>query len=232
MSTAVKSPVWLISRFQPTYKWFLALVVVVVLALGWRLPALGFIVPVAMAAGMGGGFWRGRWVCGNLCPRGSLLDTWLGALNRRPVPAWMTRPAVRWSVLVVLIGFMVAQLTVDPGNWRHWGIVFWRMCLITTVAALGLAATYAPRGWCRICPVGTVAAQVGGDKQPLRIAAACRACGLCEQACPMQLTIAEHRHAGQLPARDCLKCSTCVKACPGRMLSWSAPGARDTRSAA
>lgn len=224
MPAITKAVPWVPIRFQPNYKWFLALVVVVVFAIGWHFQGLGFVVPVAMAAGMGGGFLRGRWVCGNLCPRGSLLDTWLGSLNRRPIPEWMMRPAVRWGVLVLLIGFMVAQLTVDPGNWQHWGIVFWRMCLITTVAAVGLAITYAPRSWCRICPVGTVAAQVGGYKQPLQIASDCRACGLCEQACSMQFTIATHRHAGQLPERDCLKCSTCIKACPSQMLSWSSSG--------
>lgn len=220
MSVAVNSLPWLQAKFQPAYKWLLALVVVVVLLLGWRFPALGFAVPVAMVAGMGGGVFRGRWVCGNLCPRGSLLDTWLGALPRRPLPAWLTRPAVRWAVLTALIGLMIAQLTADPGNWRHWGIVFWRMCLVTTSAAVFLAVTYASRGWCNICPVGTVAARVGGDRQPLQIASSCRACGRCEQACPMQFDIAVHRQAGQLPHRDCLKCSACVKACPGLALSW------------
>jgi len=221
MSVAVVHWLWPATKLQSAYKWLLAIVVVVVLALGWRFPALGFVVPVAMATGIGGGFFRGRWVCGNLCPRGSLLDTWLGSLPRRPLPEWMSNPAVRWGILLVLIGLMVTQLTVDPGNWRHWGIVFWRMCLITTTAALALAVTYAPRGWCGICPVGTVAAQVGGDKQPLQIASSCRACGVCEQACPMQFDIIDHRHAGQLPHRDCLKCSICVKACPGQALSWS-----------
>ena len=220
MSEAVNHSPWLVTKFQPTYKWLLALVVVVVIMLGWRFPVLGFVVPVAMVAGMGGGFFRGRWICGNLCPRGSLLDTWFSVLPRRTLPEWMGRSDVRWEVLTVLIGLMVAQLAVEPGNWRHWGIVFWRMCMVTTTAALALAVTYAPRGWCGICPVGTVAAQVGGDKQPLQIASSCRACGLCEQVCPMQLDIADHRHAGQLPHRDCLKCSTCVKACPGQALSW------------
>jgi polyferredoxin len=221
MSVAVNHSPWPTTRFQPAYKWLLAFVVAAVLLLGWRFPAFGFVVPAAMAAGMGGGFLRGRWVCGNLCPRGSLLDTWLGALPRRPLPEGLTRPVVRWGVLAALIGLMVVQLAVDPGNWRHWGIVFWRMCLVTTTAALALAFTYAARGWCRICPVGTVAARAGGEKLPLRIAPSCRACGRCEQACPMQFAIAVHRHAGRLSERDCLKCSTCVKACPSRALGWA-----------
>jgi len=220
MSVAVNSLPLLIVKLQPTYKWLLSLVVVVVLLLGWRYPALGFVVPVAMAAGMGGGIFRGRWVCGNLCPRGSLFDTWLGFLPRRPVPEWMTRAPFRWGVLAVLIGLMVAQLASDPGDWRHWGVVFWRMCLVTTTVALFLAVVYAPRGWCGICPVGTVAARAGGGKMTLQIAPSCRACGRCEQACPMQFEIAAHRQTGTLPHRDCLKCSTCVKACPGQALSW------------
>lgn len=220
MPVAVTTASLLSVRFQPAYKWLLALIVIAVLLLGWRFPILGFTVPVAMLAGMGGGLFRGRWVCGNLCPRGSLLDTWLGALPRRPFPDWMTRPAVRWGVLTVLIGLMVAQLAADPGDWRHWGVVFWRMCLVTTAAAFVLAVSFTSRGWCRICPVGTVAAKAGGERMPLRIAATCRACGLCEQACPMQFDIALYRQTGTLPHRDCLKCSSCVKACPGQALGW------------
>ena len=184
MATAVQNAASLTVKFQPAYKWLLALIVVVVLLLGWRYPALGFVVPVAMGAGMAGGVFRGRWVCGNLCPRGSLFDTWLGALPRRPVPAWMTRPAFRWGILVALIGLMVAQIAVDPGRWQHWGVVFWRMCLLTTLAGLVLAALFTSRGWCHICPVGTVAAQAGVGKLPLQIATACRGCGRCVSVCP------------------------------------------------
>lgn len=220
MSVAATSSSLLVVRFQPGYKWLLSLVVVTVLLLGWRFPVLGFVVPVAMVAGMGGGVFRGRWVCGNLCPRGSLLDTWLGALPRRPLPEWMGRSGFRWGVLVVLIGLMVAQLAIDPGNWRHWGIVFWRMCLVTTTAALLLAMSFTSRGWCRICPVGTVAAQTGGGKMPLQITSSCRSCGVCERVCPMHLEIAAHRRSGELAHRDCLKCSTCVKACPSQALNW------------
>ena len=60
MSVAVDHPLWPATRLQSTYKWLLAIVVVVVLALGWRFPALGFVVPVVMATGIGGGFFRGR----------------------------------------------------------------------------------------------------------------------------------------------------------------------------
>lgn len=223
MAVAVHSSLLLATKNQPAHKWLIALIVIVVLAFGWRFPALGFVVPVAMGLGMGGGFFRGRWVCGNLCPRGSLLDTWLGFLPRRPMPEWLGRTAVRWGVLAVLIGFMIAQLAVDPGNWRHWGVVFWRMCLLTTAVALALAVTYAPRGWCGICPVGTVAGAAGEGKQPLWIAASCRACGLCEKGCPMQLEIVSHRKSGKIEHRDCLKCSVCVKSCPSGALGWADP---------
>jgi polyferredoxin len=115
---------------------------------------------------------------------------------------------------------MVVQLAAAPGDWRHWGAVFWRMCLVTSTVALYLAVTFTSRGWCRICPVGTVAAATGGVRQPLQVAAHCRACGHCEKVCPMHLDIAVHRAAGVLPHRDCVKCSTCVKACPKQALSW------------
>ncbi len=49
-------------------------IVVIVIAFGWHYPWLGYSVPVVMLMGMVGGFVRGRYVCGHLCPRGAFFD--------------------------------------------------------------------------------------------------------------------------------------------------------------
>ena len=49
-------------------------IVVIVIAFGWQYPWLGYSVPVVMLMGMVGGFVRGRYVCGYLCPRGAFFD--------------------------------------------------------------------------------------------------------------------------------------------------------------
>ena len=205
-----------------SYKWLLALIMVAVIALGWKFPVLGFVVPVAMGGGIIGAFFRGRWVCGNACPRGSFLDTWFKPLaaNRR-LPRWLKSSVSRWSVLVVLMGFMGYRLSLQPTDPLHWGRVFWQMCLVTTLVALGLGLAYSTRAWCAICPVGTMAAAIDRGQYQLQIDPSCRGCELCANSCPMQLPIASYRTKGVVAAADCIKCSTCLSACPRPgVLTW------------
>ncbi|MGD9020130.1 MAG: 4Fe-4S binding protein [Desulfuromonadales bacterium] len=204
------------------YKWLLGLVMVTVIALGWKYPVLGFIVPVAMSAGIIGGFLKGRWVCGNACPRGSFIDTWFSLISgEREMPGILKNTKFRWLFLSVLMGFMIIRIAQDPTEFDHWGIVFWQMCSITTIAAVGLGIRYSARSWCAICPVGTMAGTAGKDKYSLQVSASCKGCRLCENRCPMQLEIAKYRHSGQSAERDCLKCSACMNACPQQgVLGW------------
>lgn len=206
----------------PSYKWFLGLVMATVIALGWKFPLLGFIVPVAMTLGIIGGFVKGRWVCGNLCPRGSFLDTWFSLISSsRLIPEWLRSRSLRWTLLILLMGFMVYRLSQNVSSIDHWGLVFWQMCLITTVAALVLGIRYTGRSWCAICPVGTMASAAAPDHHALQISASCKGCGLCEKSCPMQLDISRYSIVGKQEEKDCLKCSSCIQACPQKsVLSW------------
>lgn len=199
----------------------LAPVVVLTIALGWKYPVLGFLVPLTMLTGMIGGLFRGRWVCGNLCPRGGFFEQWVSRLSpQRTIPPVLQKMSLRWGVFAALMTFMGWRLAANPTDWSHWGLVFWSMCALTTGVGLVGALLFHPRSWCAICPVGTFQNAVGGSRHPLQITAACRSCGKCEQTCPMALPISQHRAAGVLAERDCLKCSECVVACPVNALSW------------
>jgi polyferredoxin len=194
------------------------------LLLGWRFPVLGFVVPVSMVAGIVGGLMRGRYVCGNFCPRGSFLDTFFRPFGgSRPIPALLFSRFLRWSILVLLMGFMVVRLAQEPGNPLHWGEVFWTMCLVTSLAAFVLGARYQPRSWCALCPVGTMASTLGKGKYQLAIDSSCSSCDRCSQSCPFGLPISPHREAGVIPHADCLKCSACVGSCPKGALSFPSP---------
>lgn len=203
-----------------SHRWVLASVMLAVLALGWKYPLLGFVVPIAMLTGMIGGALRGRYVCGNICPRGSFFDTFFAKFGpSRPIPEKLLGIKLRSLVMIGLMSFMTFRLAQNPGNLEHWGLVFWQMCAITTAAAMVMGFLYRPRTWCAVCPVGTIGNLAGGEKYQLTIAESCRSCSLCEKSCPMGHQIADFKDRGFVRERDCLQCSTCVNVCPATALA-------------
>lgn len=206
----------------PLSRWLLALVMLTTVAAGWAYPLLGFIVPVVMLSAIVVSLRKGRYTCGNVCPRGSFFDTFFAPFGGgKKIPGALRSSKARWSLFAGLMAFMALQISRNPGDPLHWGFVFWLSCAVTTAAAIGLGIAWQPRTWCAICPIGTLTATLGQGKEPLQIAPSCKACGLCEKSCPMELTIAAHRETGDLPHGDCLKCSTCTAVCPQKALSWS-----------
>ena len=203
-------------------QWGLLWVVVITIGLGWRFPWLGFSVPMVMLFGLIGSVFHGRFVCGNLCPRGAFYDRVMPRWSRNvPPPAWLRSMTLRWTLFAVLMGFMVFRIAQNPTDPLHWGRVFWMMCVVTTGIGLPLAILRHPRTWCSFCPIGTAQSAIGGGRRRLVIdSQTCRACGLCERACPMGLSIVAHRSEGVLPHRDCLRCSECIAACPVNALEW------------
>jgi polyferredoxin len=116
-------------------------------------------------------------------------------------------------MLVLLFSFMGFQLASDAGNTTHWGTVFWRVCLITTLMALVVGVIYRSRAWCSFCPMGTIQGAIAGGKHPLSISTSCVACGICEKSCPMGHEIAKFRENGKIINSDCLHCGDCVAVC-------------------
>jgi len=196
--------------------------VVLTIGLGWKYPLIGFIVPVVMLTGIVGSFVNGRYVCGHLCPRGGFFDRIVKPISpARPIPAWLRSAWFRWPVLVVLMGFMAYQVSRNPGDTNHWGIVFWRICVGTTAVGVLLALVLHQRTWCAFCPMGTMQEAIGGRRSALHLDPGCRGCRTCERACPMNLKIvSESREPGRLAVPDCLKCSECQLACPKQALHF------------
>ena len=69
---------------------YLGIIVLIVSIGGIFYPKLGYILLLVFATLLIIAPFRGRWFCGNLCPRGSFVDFWLAPLSGRlRIPAFI-----------------------------------------------------------------------------------------------------------------------------------------------
>ena len=176
------------------------------------------IAPVAFAVR------KGRWWCGNACPRGNFYDRILAKYSpHRPIPAFVRTKGFRIFMVCFIFAMFGIQMYRAWGDWNDMGRVFWLIILITTIVGVVLSFIYAPRTWCSFCPMGTLSSWVTPKSGKLpknyrRIIVGERCttkCKLCSAVCPMQLKPYESRNNGEgFLHPDCIKCERCVNGCP------------------
>ena len=138
--------------------WLLPLIVIG----GLFYPLLGYLVVAMMAVLLTLSFFKKRYWCWHLCPRGAFLDIVMAKASReRPNPRVFSRQWFRWLVFIVFILFLILRILRTGGNIIAVGAVFVGMCLITTVISIILAVTTRHRSWCSICPMGTLQDKIG-----------------------------------------------------------------------
>ncbi|WP_205793793.1 4Fe-4S binding protein [Methanosarcina sp. MSH10X1] len=199
---------------------YLGILVLIVSIGGLWYPALGYFMLLIFAAIFLISPFRGRWFCGNLCPRGSFVDFWVSKISRKKkIPDTVRSLWVRVPVFFLLMGFMgyrIANILGSLNTFEKIGMVFVTMCLVTTAIAFLLGTYLSPRTWCSFCPMGTAQRLIGGKRYPLKLTKEkCINCGKCDKVCPMQLKV---REEGKKP--DCIKCGRCVNACPKNALQF------------
>lgn len=132
------------------------------IAAGWAYPVMG----IGLLAFMGFVVLSGRrkkW-CGSYCPRGSFLDLVMSRFSpKKPIPRWMIGRKA-WAVAITLfigmLGFQLHQSGLfgpwDSGSLLKLGLVFYRMCLVSSAVAIPLSLWKNHRAWCTVCPVGNI----------------------------------------------------------------------------
>lgn len=196
---------------------YLGIIVLIISLGGIFYPKLGYFLLIVFVTLIIIAPFRGRWFCGNLCPRGSFVDFWLGPLSRKlPIPQILRSMWIRVPIFILLMGFMVFRIVQTDGVVDRVGMVFVTICLLTTAVAILFGIIIAPRAWCSFCPMGTMQRVVGRDRYRLRVdKERCIDCGKCQKVCPMQLPVNEI-----LDNPDCIKCGRCVEVCPKEALSF------------
>lgn len=199
-------------------------ILIAYLIVGYFYPVVGLLALICMIAPVSFAVKRGRWWCGNACPRGSLYDRVLSKYSpHRPIPEFVRTRGFRIFMVLFIFTMFGLQMYGAWGDWNAAGRVFWNIILATTIVGVILAFIYAPRTWCSFCPMGTLSAWVTPrsgrlPKNYMRIYVDDRCttrCKQCSAVCPMQLKPFDSKnHAEGLLHPDCLKCGRCVEGCP------------------
>lgn len=199
-------------------------ILLVYLVVGYFYPVIGFLAVICMIAPVAFAVRKGRWWCGNACPRGNFYARVLAKYSpHKPIPVFVRTKGFRIFMVMFIFTMFGIQMYRVWGNWNDMGRVFWTIILITTIVGVVLSFIYAPRTWCSFCPMGTLSAWVTprsgrlpNSYSRIIVGEKCTTkCKLCSAVCPMQLKPYESRNDGNgFLHPDCIKCGRCIKGCP------------------
>ncbi len=202
--------------FRKVFQFMVLPVFFGVIAFGWKYPWLGFVVPLVMLTGIIGALFKGRYVCGNLCPRGSFFDrVWQKVSLKKEVPSIFRKKPFKIGVLIFLIFMLTFQISKDPSNPLHWGYTFWLICFVTSIVGIILGFIFYPRTWCTFCPVGSLGTWINTKRKNFEfVREKCKECLICEKNCPMNLKFVKNFKNGKEENPECILCYQCIVSCP------------------
>lgn len=184
--------------------------------------ALGVIIcmigPIILAL-----FGKGRFWCGNICPRGSFYDNIVSKFsNTRKVPKLIKSVYFRTAVIIFMFYMFGSGTYKNWGNLKGIGMVFYRMIVVTTIVGILLSFFYNKRTWCNFCPMGSIASAISKikkNKKVLKVSSSCVSCKLCEKKCSMGIVPYDYK-GNILDHPDCIQCGQCVNACPKKAINY------------
>lgn len=146
------------------------------LAVGVFYPVVGLIAIICMVAPVVVAFWRGRWWCGNACPRGSFYDHVMQRVApRKKTPAFFRHPIFRGGMVAFIMLMFGVQMYAAWGDLSAMGMVFLILIGVTTLVGVILSFFFQARTWCNFCPMGTLAMLV--TRWRSRSLLSCKNCG-------------------------------------------------------
>lgn len=184
---------------------------------------IGIGAIVCMVAPVIVSIFKGRFWCGNLCPRGSFYDNALSKFSaRNPIPKFLK--SVYFRTFVVLFMFTMFGLGIKSnwGNLAGIGMVFYRIIVITTAIGIILSFFYNHRTWCNFCPMGSISALISyfrKGKKVLKVSNTCVSCKICEKKCSMGISPFNYK-GNVLSHPDCIQCSKCAISCPKKSITY------------
>lgn len=187
---------------------------------------IGLIAIICMIGPIIMSLFKGRFWCGNICPRGSFYDNIASKISRKKnTPDFLKSAYFRIAFTILLLTIFTSNMISNWGNLHNMGMVLYRLIIVTTIIGIGLTLFFSHRTWCNICPMGSISAFFATLRNPknigslLQIDNSCISCKKCKKACPMGIAAHDFR-GGTLTHKDCLQCNNCVYVCPKGSIAY------------
>lgn len=178
---------------------------------------------VCMVAPIIVSIFRGRFWCGNLCPRGNFYDNVVSKFSgKRKVPKLLKSNYFRILLIIFMLSMFILGVKRNWGNLYGIGMVFYRIIVVTTIIGIFLSLVYNHRTWCHFCPMGTIASFISKlrkNKKVLQVSSNCVSCKLCEKKCSLGIVPYEYKN-DLLSHPDCIQCGKCVMTCPKKAIGY------------
>lgn len=211
------------NKFLVLWKKYSFVALMMFILLGLFDARIALLAIICMVAPIIVSLFKGRFWCGNLCPRGSFYDNVVSKFsNKRKVPKFLKSYYFRAIVFVGMMTMFGLGIKQNLGNLYGIGMVFYRMIVVTTLIGIVLSLFYNHRTWCHFCPMGTIASVISKfrkNKKVLQVSSSCVSCKICEKKCP--LGIVPYEYKGDILSHpDCIQCGQCVSVCPKNAVGY------------
>ncbi|NFT91036.1 4Fe-4S binding protein [Clostridium botulinum] len=211
------------NKFLVLWKKYSFVVLMMFILLGLFDARIALLAIICMVAPIIVSLFKGRFWCGNLCPRGSFYDNVVSKFsNKRKVPKFLKSYYFRAIVFVGMMTMFGLGIKQNWGNLYGIGMVFYRMIVVTTIIGIVLSLFYNHRTWCHFCPMGSVASVISKfkkSKKVLQVSSSCVSCKMCEKKCPLGIVPYEYK-GNILSHPDCIQCGQCVSVCPKNAVGY------------
>lgn len=229
------------NRVFNTFKKFSWVLIPLIAFGGLYYPLFGLLLAPIMITLITLGFFKGKYWCGNLCPHGSLFDSFVIHLSlNKTIPGLFRSNVLKGGFFVFYMTMFTLRVIKVSQLWGSMvfldrlGFIFAMNYLIPTTVGTVLALFVSTRAWCSFCPMGTMeqlAYKLGkitglnkytDEKVTVTAAQLCHKCGKCSRVCPMQLKPYKNfSDSNQFDDENCIRCTTCIENCPAGILSMA-----------